>query len=141
MPDFQHSAGGLVVRNTEEVLLISTQNGSRWQLPKGHVEGEETPEQTAVREIQEETGVTGRVLEAIGMVEYDFKSHHGRPIRKRVDYFLLDYESGTTRDFDPSEVSGARWFAWSEALERLTFDNERALVQSTFLRNFEAELP
>ena len=134
MPLFQHSAGGIVVRD-QEVLLISTRGGTRWQIPKGHVEEGETPEEAALREVQEETGVTGRMVHPIGRVEYDFSSQGGRVIHKRVDYYLMEYESGTSRDYDSSEVSGARWFPWNEALARLTFDNERALVQSAWLRS------
>jgi 8-oxo-dGTP pyrophosphatase MutT (NUDIX family) len=57
----QRSAGGLVVRD-DEILLISLHGGRRWQLPKGHIEPGEQVEAAAVREVREETGVTGRVL-------------------------------------------------------------------------------
>jgi 8-oxo-dGTP pyrophosphatase MutT (NUDIX family) len=126
-----------VVRGEDEVLLISTRGGRRWQLPKGHLEAGETPEEAAVREICEETGVTGRLVRPLGVLEYDFRDRTGRRIIKRVDYFLLRYEDGSAADYDPVEVSGARWFGWREAIRRLTFDNERGLVESAFLRGVE----
>ncbi|HEV7669026.1 MAG TPA: NUDIX hydrolase [Thermoanaerobaculia bacterium] len=123
----QRSAGGLVVE-AGQILLISTRSGRRWQLPKGHIEIGETPEQAAVREIREETGVTGRIVAPLPGVEYWYVERGQARIHKTVDYFLLDYIDGTTEDFDASEVSGASWFPWDEGISRLSFDNERQVV-------------
>ncbi|HSM51192.1 MAG TPA: NUDIX hydrolase [Thermoanaerobaculia bacterium] len=128
-PRRDHSAGGLVVRG-EEVLLISTLGGRRWQLPKGHLEAGETPEQAAVREVREETGVTGRILLPLPSIEYRYRERGRHLIDKRVDYFLLAYEAGHERDYDPKEVYGAAWFPWDEAHSRITFENERRVVQA-----------
>lgn len=126
--EHQRSAGGLVVRGGE-VLLISLQEGRRWQLPKGHIETGESAEVAAVREVREETGVTGRPLGQLPSIEYWFVED-GKRIHKRVDFFLLDYVEGSNDDFDPREVSGARWFPWRQALSRLTFDNERHVAET-----------
>jgi 8-oxo-dGTP pyrophosphatase MutT (NUDIX family) len=129
MKTVQHrSAGGLVVRGSQ-ILLISTQSGRRWQLPKGHIEEGETPEQTAVREVREETGVTSRVLAPLPGVEYWFVEKGIRRVHKLVDYFLMAYVSGDTSDFDVREVSGAEWFSWEEGLAKLSFENERKVVE------------
>ncbi|HEX6899294.1 MAG TPA: NUDIX hydrolase [Thermoanaerobaculia bacterium] len=125
--EHHRSAGGLVVQGSR-ILLISTQSGRRWQLPKGHIEEGETPEQTAVREVREETGVTGRVVAPLPGVEYWFIERGQRRVHKRVDYFLLDYVSGDPADFDAREVSGAEWFSWDEGISKLSFDNERKVV-------------
>ena len=125
LTEYQRSAGGLVVRDAQ-ILLIATQAG-RWQLPKGHIEKGETPEQAAVREVREETGVRGRVVAPLPGVEYWFLEG-GRCIHKRVDYFLLSYLSGDAADFAADEVAGAGWFSWDEGIARLSFDNEREVV-------------
>ncbi|HEY9421914.1 MAG TPA: NUDIX hydrolase [Thermoanaerobaculia bacterium] len=125
--EHHRSAGGLVVHGAR-ILLISTQAGRRWQLPKGHIEAGETPEQTAVREVREETGVTGRVVAPLPGVEYWFIERGSRRVHKWVDYFLLSYVSGDPADFDAREVSGAGWFSWDEGIAKLTFENERKVV-------------
>jgi len=126
-PIRQHSAGGLVVRGSQ-VLLISTRDGTRWQLPKGRLEGSETPAQAAAREVEEETGVLGHVLAPLGTINFVYQRRNGRTVDKRIDLFLLGYRSGSENDFDPHEVTEARWFSWPEALTRLTYDNERGVV-------------
>src|SRR4051794_8600302 len=129
MKTVQHrSAGGLVVRDSQ-ILLISTQSGRRWQLPKGHIEEGGAPEQTAVREVREETGVTSRILAPLPGVEYWFVEKGIRRVHKQVDYFLMVYVSGDTTAFDVHEVSGAEWFSWEEGLAKLSFENERKVVE------------
>jgi 8-oxo-dGTP pyrophosphatase MutT (NUDIX family) len=125
--EHHRSAGGLVVEG-DRILLISTQGGRRWQLPKGHIEEGETAEQAALREVREETGVTGQVMAPLSEVEYWFVEKGARRVHKRVDYFLLDYVSGSAADFDAGEVSGAEWFSWDEGIAKLSFDNERRVV-------------
>jgi 8-oxo-dGTP pyrophosphatase MutT (NUDIX family) len=125
--EHHRSAGGLVVEG-DRILLISTQSGRRWQLPKGHIEIGETAEQAALREVREETGVTGRVVAPLSEVEYWFVEKGARRVHKRVDYFLLDYVCGSAADFDAAEVSGAEWFSWDEGIAKLSFDNERRVV-------------
>jgi 8-oxo-dGTP pyrophosphatase MutT (NUDIX family) len=110
------------------VLLISTAGGRRWQLPKGHLEPGESHEEAALREVREETGVTGRLLTPLAEIDYWFVEKGSLRVHKRVHYFLLSYESGDAANFDPEEVSGAAWVSWDEALARLTFANERDVV-------------
>ncbi|HYO11984.1 MAG TPA: NUDIX hydrolase [Thermoanaerobaculia bacterium] len=125
--EHHRSAGGLVVRDSL-ILLISTQEGKRWQLPKGHIEDGETPEEAAVREVREETGVTGRILAPLPPVEYWYIEKGRRRVHKKVEYYLLSYVSGDTADFDAREVSGADWFSWEDGIARLSFENERRVV-------------
>lgn len=82
-----------------------------------------------MREVAEETGVTGHVLVPLSAVEYWYNERDQRRIHKQVAYYLLSYTSGSTADFDASEVSGAAWFEWEEGLSKLSFDNERKVVQ------------
>lgn len=125
----QRSAGGVVVR-AAEILLIATAGGKRWQLPKGRIEAGETPEQTAVREVREETGVVGEVRVALPGTDYWFAEGPAKRIRKHVDFFLLDYVEGDERNFDPREVTGAAWFPWDLALERLSHASERRVAKA-----------
>jgi 8-oxo-dGTP pyrophosphatase MutT (NUDIX family) len=115
------------------ILLISTQSGRRWQLPKGHVEEGETAEEAAVREVREETGVTGRILAPLPEVEYWYVERGPRRIHKRVEYFLLGYVEGDSANYDPREVSGAEWFSWETGLAKLSFENERRVVEQARL--------
>ena len=76
-------------------------------LPKGHPDGDETPEQAAAREVAEETGVTARLIELLGDVEYRYE-RKGRPVHKRVRFFLFEYERGDLADHD-HEIEVAEW--------------------------------
>lgn len=123
----QHSSGGVVVRD-HELLLISTGGGRRWQLPKGRIEPGEAPEQTAVREVREETGVTGSVVAPLPGIDYWFAEGPGKRIKKHVDFFLLSYVSGSEQDHDAREVDEARWFPGPSAVARLTHASERRVA-------------
>ncbi len=97
-----------------------------WSLPKGHVELGETLEQTAVREIEEETGVTAKVEHRLGEVDYWFMLH-GEKIHKTVHHFLLRYTAGELSDRDV-EVVEVAWVPLDEILTRLAYPDERRLV-------------
>lgn len=127
------SAGGVLWRKAGdrvEVCLIATKGGSRWQLPKGHIDAGETPAEAAVREVREETGCTGAVGDELGEIAFWFFAGHGatrRRVRKSVRFYLVEYASGDTKDHD-GEVDDARWFAIGEAADKLTFDSERDIL-------------
>ena len=82
-----------------------------------------------MREVREETGVSSRVVAPLPGVEYWFVERGAHRVHKRVDYFLLAYLSGDTADFDAREVSGAEWFTWEDGLAKLSFENERRVVE------------
>lgn len=134
MPDdVQHSAGGIVLYRGN-VLLIEARRTLRWQLPKGHLEHGETPQQAAVREIREETGAAVTVIEPAGEVEYRFRGPRGVWIFKHVDYYLCAFAHQASRSCDPREVERAEWHPWDRALELLAFANERELLRTTVTR-------
>lgn len=134
----EHSAGGVLLRRREhalEVCLIlvrSTRGRLRWQLPKGHIETAERSEEAAAREIFEETGCHGRVIATLGSCEFSYsrRSFDGSScrVKKRVDFYLLSYESGSVRDHD-GEVEEARFVSIREAEHLLAFDTEREMVR------------
>src|SRR6185312_1720083 len=86
------SAGGLVVDSDREraVLIGRLDRHGRllWSLPKGHIEDGETVEQTAVREVKEETGITGEVVRSLGSIDYWFVAENRR-VHKTVHHYLL----------------------------------------------------
>ena len=96
-------------------------------LPKGHVDPGETPEQAALREVREETGMTGELVEQLGEVRYWYQ-RGGRKIPKLVTFFLLDYESGSETDHD-TEVEEVRWLPLEDAVRELSYKGEREMVE------------
>lgn len=126
-----YSAGGVIYRvrsGKVEVVLIATDGGKRWGLPKGHVRHGEAAEAAAVREIAEETGLEGQIEQHLATIEYWFRAGPAR-VHKYVDLFLLSYVRGETIP-QPSEVDDARWFEMDEALSISSFKRERdVLVQ------------
>ena len=112
-----------------QIALIHVRN--RWGLPKGHVEEGERIEETALREVREETGLEGRVVKKLGDIRYAYrdKTKEGEPIRiyKRVHFYLLRYLKGDVRDHD-HEVDEARWFPMDQVIKNLKFATERKMV-------------
>jgi 8-oxo-dGTP pyrophosphatase MutT (NUDIX family) len=120
------SYGGVVVRG-DEVLVITPAGRRITGLPKGGPERGETPEQTATREVREETGIHAKVREPLGDVEYWYR-RSGRRVFKTVHFFLFDFVSGSTADHD-HEVDDARWILLRDAVRSLSYPGERALIE------------
>jgi 8-oxo-dGTP pyrophosphatase MutT (NUDIX family) len=121
------SYGGVAIRG-DEVLVIQPVGRRRiTALPKGGRNGRETPEETAAREVREETGVNVTVREQLGDVEYWYR-RGGRRVFKTVQFFLCDYVSGSTDDHD-HEVDEARWIPLERARTALSYEGERALIE------------
>ncbi|MCI5826546.1 MAG: NUDIX hydrolase [Arcanobacterium sp.] len=129
------SAGGVIVavRDGEAyVAVIARRNRAgrlEWCLPKGHLEGNETPAQAAVREVSEETGIFGRALKHLTTIDYWFSGHHHR-IHKVVHHYLLEAISGTIGvEGDPDhEAEKAEWVPLATVASRLAYPNERKIV-------------
>jgi 8-oxo-dGTP pyrophosphatase MutT (NUDIX family) len=130
------SAGGLVVdvSGTAAVgAVIARLNRAgrvEWCLPKGHLEMDETPEQAAVREIEEETGIKGRIVEGLGTIDYWF-SVEGKRVHKHVHHYLLLATGGElSTEGDPDhEAIDVAWVPLGELDDRLAFPNERRIAR------------
>ncbi|MCW2543718.1 MAG: ADP-ribose pyrophosphatase [Frankiales bacterium] len=102
-----------------------------WSLPKGHLEDGESEEQTAVREVREETGIAGAVVGKLGIIDFWFVAD-GRRVHKTVHHFLLlatDPEGGLELSDEDVEVSEVSWVPVSELPELLAYADERRLIE------------
>jgi 8-oxo-dGTP pyrophosphatase MutT (NUDIX family) len=130
------SAGGLVIdgldgpKDGQVAALIGRldrRGRMLWSLPKGHIELGETAEQTAIREVAEETGVQGSVLAALGSIDYWFVTE-GRRVHKTVHHYLMRFLGGELSDTDV-EVSEVAWVPLRELRQRLAYADERRLAE------------
>jgi len=121
------SYGGVVVRGDDVMVIVPRGRRRVLGLPKGGQNPGESPEETAAREVREETGVTASVRGRLGQVDYSYR-RGGRLIDKTVHFFLFEYEAGDTADHD-HEVDDARWMPLREARRRLSYPGERAMIE------------
>jgi 8-oxo-dGTP pyrophosphatase MutT (NUDIX family) len=120
------SYGGVVVRGDEVIVIVPRGRRRILGLPKGGANAGERPEETAAREVREETGITVTVRERLGQVDYTYR-RGGRLIAKTVHFYLCEFEDGDTADHD-HEVDDARWMPLADARHRLSYPGERAMI-------------
>jgi 8-oxo-dGTP pyrophosphatase MutT (NUDIX family) len=129
-PARELSAGGVVVRGEQVVVIVPTRrasDGSRvLALPKGHIDAGETSIQAAEREVREETGVVAEPVHELGEARYWYR-RDGQTIPKSVSFYLFAYVSGDTADHD-DEVEEARWMDLKDAESELSHAAEREMV-------------
>ncbi|MGE0488561.1 MAG: NUDIX hydrolase [Vulcanimicrobiota bacterium] len=110
------------------VCLLSKRNGAVWAFPKGRVNEGETLQETAYREVLEETGHKVRVGEQLDEIHYYFFLKENKTFyHKTVTFFLLELleENAQPRD---QEADSVRWFELGEARRRLSYLNEKKVL-------------
>lgn len=127
------SAGGIIFRKSDdavEIALIATKGRTAWTLPKGIIDKGEDPEGTAVREIEEETGLVGKIVDFLGEKSYWFYlKEENTKYRKTVSYFLLEHVGGTLEN-SCCEVDEAVWVPLEQAILKLSYRSDREIVET-----------
>ena len=124
------SAGGVVYRREGkriQFVICGRDSDGVWGLAKGTPNPGESLEQTAVREVTEETGLDVRVVDKLGVIEYWF-SREGTRYHKWVHYYLMEAVGGDTSKHD-IEYDRVEWFPAEVALKKLTFKNEVEMAE------------
>jgi len=113
----------------EVCLTLRQRHGSAWGLPKGHLEPGENAAAAALREVQEETGLSGVILAPLGFITYQFNAPEDQtPVTKTVHFYLMEATGGHLHLHDRETVE-ARWMALNEAMTAVTYDNERSVLE------------
>lgn len=127
------SAGGVVYRHNEQgqlqIQLIQDRYG-KVSLPKGKMEAGETVEQTALREIAEETGLEGKIVAPIDQIKYQYEHAEFGTVNKEVHYYLVEAVGGK-HQAQVEEIRGVDWFEPMEAWRRQKqsgYDNNHRIV-------------
>ncbi len=132
----EFSAGGVVVRKLRGGWHLAAihprgRKPGVWALPKGNIAPGEDPAATAVREVEEETGIEGTVVSKLGDVKYVY-TWDGERIFKVVSFFLVRAKRGRLGAIDPEfaiEVDEARWLPLAEAPKLLAYGGEREMAE------------
>ena len=132
----EFSAGGLVLRRMRgRWWLAAIRPGGKppgvWALPKGLIGPGERPEETAAREVQEETGVAAELGEKLGDVKYVY-TWGGERVFKVVSFYVFRYRSGRAGELPPAlahEVEEVRWLPLEEAPSLLAYKGEREMAE------------
>jgi len=127
----ERSAGGVVVREFEgnpHILLIRDPY-RKWGLPKGHLEPGEGQEEAALREVEEETGLSDLRLRAdLGEIDWTFRKG-GRVIHKYCRFYLMESDLGDPSPEIAEGITECRWLPVQEALRAVAYDNARVILR------------
>lgn len=122
----EHSAGGVVIKNGQ-VLMLKKYYGD-WVLPKGKMEKGETTKDTAIREVREETGIDAKILKKVGYAKYIYINQESKKVYKRVDYYLMEELGGNLLPQKEEGFCQAEFIDYKKAVILLKHDSERKMV-------------
>jgi 8-oxo-dGTP pyrophosphatase MutT (NUDIX family) len=132
----EFSAGGVMVRRFRGrpfVAAVRVKGGRVLALPKGRIDAGESAAQAAAREVREEAGVQGELIEKLGDVRYWYQ-RDGERVLKVVSFFLFRYRAGSVRDHD-DEVDSAEWVPLEDAPRLLEYRGEREMAAAAMSRS------
>lgn len=130
-PREEVSAGGIVFRRDGDrtFYLLIRDPYRNWGFPKGHLEEGEAPEDAAVREVSEETGIAGIALRApVETIDWTFR-FRGRRIHKVCHFFLMETEQRRTSPQSAEGITACRWATYEQATKMIAYDNARAVLE------------
>lgn len=138
--NYEKSCGVVVFRKENdniEYLIIRQKNDSHWGFPKGHVEERETEDETAIREVKEETGLTINILDNFRVTDKYFVKEN---TMKEVVFFLGKAESDKV-DIQPEEISDYKWADEGLAKQLLTYESSKKIMfkANIYIKNFLKE--
>lgn len=127
------SCGGIVIYRGKILVLYKNYNNryNGWVLPKGSMEENETREQTALREVKEESGADAQIITYIGSTNFDFYAEEGI-INKTVHWFLMKADSFNSRPQKEEGFKDSGYYKYHEAYHLLKFDNERDMLEKAY---------
>lgn len=124
------------MRGDQVIVIVprrrGRQGGKVLGLPKGHLDGDETAVQAAVREVREETGVEVEPIEELGEIHYRYE-HRGTTYDKSVVFYLLRYRSGELNH--DHEIEQVQWMPLADAVDALSYEGEREMVSRALSRS------
>ena len=124
-----------VVADTPYTVVLHRCTPDEWRLPKGKLRAGETPPQAAVREVEEEIGITAEAHELVGRTEYGYvEPQTSRRVRKQVLYYLMRLAEQQSITVESPTFDQGRWVPMTDAQRLLTFDSERHIVREAAAR-------
>lgn len=124
------SAGGVIMHDGSTLLLRSFRGD--WVLPKGRVEEGETLQETALREVKEESGLECEIIKYIGFVRYNFRLQNKEVVHKKVHYYSMRWTGGKPLPQQEEGFCVSAFMPWKKAESLLKHNSERSMVRSAF---------
>lgn len=129
-------AGGVVFFNQKVFLLLNEKN--EWVMPKGLIKAEERPQDAALRRVYEEARIRGTILDQAGRTYYEFYSvTRQMPVCNRIAWYIMETNEDTFQISEPEKFKQAGFFTVPEALEMITYSQDKSLVMQSYKKYCE----